>query len=64
MGFHLGMSQEVPNHSLMRHVALLLEVLQVHPQHLAMDEGEGFRAGVNLRLCGMHRRSAADLHLQ
>ena len=60
--FHLEMYLEVPNHSLMRHVALLLEAHPVHPQHLVTGEEEGSQEGVSLLLCGMHHRSAAGLH--
>ena len=58
------MSLEGPNHSLTRPAALLPEVHQVRLQHLAMDEGGDFQAGVSPLLCGTRRRSAVGQRLQ
>lgn len=60
-GFRHGTFLEDQSHSLMRHVAPLLEAHLARPQRLAMDEGGGFLGGVSPLLCEMHRRSAVDL---
>jgi hypothetical protein len=57
------MCLEGPNHLLILHAALLLEVHQVRPPRLEMDEGHDSQGEVSPRLCEMHHRSAVDLPL-